>query len=206
MKLQAVMQDSALSRRSVLRGFSLVGAAFSATVPGNAASPPLPTLRSGRHQFVEFEPAEVVPDYQLRHLNGSRQSLHAFRGRVVIVNIWATWCPPCREELPILEALTNRAEQRGPIAIAISIDREASAVVKPYLTKLGIRRLPVFLDPDFKIARRANEATSQDPFRLFGLPISYVLSPGLRNLGYIDGLVDWTSPDAERLLTAAGSR
>lgn len=197
--------DSGLSRRSVLGGLSLIGSALSAQSVVAAGSPPLPTLRSGRTQFVEFDPAEVVPDYPLLHLNGSKQSLHAFRGRVVIVNFWATWCPPCQKELPILEAVALKAGAKDPVAIAISIDKEASAVVTPYLARHGIRRLPVFLDPDFKIAARADKATSRDPFRLFGLPMSYVLSPDLRNLGYVSGLVDWTSPAGEKLLAAAGA-
>jgi thiol-disulfide isomerase/thioredoxin len=169
-------------------------------------APPLPTLREGRGQFIEFEPALQVPDFVLEPLEGKRQGLHAYLGRVLVVNFWATWCPPCRAELPLLDALNRAAGQRGPRAIAISIDRGGREAVKQYLAALRLTALPVFVDPGFRIARRADEATPEDPFRLFGLPLSYVLSPSGRNLGYFAGLVDWTSPKAAALLAASAAR
>jgi thiol-disulfide isomerase/thioredoxin len=201
-----VIAESAPSRRDILAAISAAGAL--GTLPAGAIGEEarLPTLREGRGQFVEFEPAALIPDFALEGRDGRRQTLHAFLGRALVVNFWATWCPPCRQELPLLDALNRASGATGPRAIAISIDREGRRAVDPYLASLRLSALPVFLDPEFRVARRAEEASPADPFRLFGLPLSYLLTPTGRNLGYFSGLVDWTSPAAMALLAAAAAR
>lgn len=191
----------------ISRRILLAGAAGAVAGPALSQSAPrLPTLREGRGQFVEFEPAERVPDFRLKRLDGKEMLLSAYHGNVLIVNFWASWCPPCRREIPMLDALARTQDPPGVRVIAISLDQGGAKSVKPYLAELKVRDLPVFLDPDFRVARRADEATPQDPFRLFGLPLSYVLSPGGRNLGYFTGLVDWQSPQARLLLESAARR
>lgn len=192
-----------LSRRGILTGL-----ASHALVSGAQGQnePALPTLRQGRGQFVEFEPPARVADVRLTGIDGKAASLHGFLGRVLIVNFWASWCPPCREELPILDGLVRQAGPSSPRAIAISIDRASTDSVRRYIATLGLRHLPVFLDPEFRVATRAENAKPGDPFRLFGLPVSYVLSADGRNLGYFPGLVDWGSPQATALLQALAAR
>lgn len=195
------LSDVMLSRRTLLAGFAAALPAASLQ-----AAEPLPMLRSGSGQFVEFEPAEPVPDFTLVRRDGRNIRLSSFRGTVLIVNFWASWCPPCRIELPLLEAFTRNSPPGGARAIAISVDRGGKAEVEPFLRSLNISRLPVFLDPDFEVATRAEVAGPSDPFRLFGLPLSYVLSPGGANLGYFRGLVDWMSPDSQAFLATAARR
>lgn len=199
------------SRREFLVGAAgvMVGPASAQGMPQESARLPsshLPTLREGRGQFVEFEPVAIVPEFHLRRLDGRETLLSSFRGRVLIVNFWATWCPPCRKEIPLLDAFSRNPGASGARAIAISLDQDGGRIVKPYLDALRVSHLPVFLDPEFRVARRADEAGPADPFRLFGLPLSYVLSPGGRNLGYFNGLVDWQSPPARALLDVASRR
>ncbi|KAF0227371.1 MAG: thiol--disulfide interchange redox-active center transmembrane [Beijerinckiaceae bacterium] len=197
------MQFSPFTRRNIVSGMALMAA----TVPGRSQGrEALPTLRSGRSQFVEFEPAMPVPDFRLTRLDGKRQSLHEFRGKVLIVNFWASWCPPCRTEIPLLEKLAGMGGDMPARAIAVAIDAEGARTASPFLASLNVKHLPVFLDPTFRMGRRADEARPDDPFRLFGLPMSYVLSRDMRNLGYFTGLVDWTSPAAGKLLQAAALR
>ncbi|MCZ8258824.1 MAG: TlpA disulfide reductase family protein [Beijerinckiaceae bacterium] len=172
-------------------------------VPPARAQAPLPTLRSARGQAIRFADPAPVGRHQLVGLDGRPIPLDRFQGTVLIVNFFATWCPPCRQELPALDALLQR--EPGIRAVAISVDREGARIVRPYLAALRLNRLPAFIDPEFRVARRADEATPQDPFRLFGLPLSYVLTPDGRNFGYVAGAMDWAGESARALLAEAGA-
>lgn len=186
------------SRRTLL---GLMSTGF--LVPQAHAQVTLPTLRSARGQAVRFADPAPVGRQVLTGLDGRSTLLERYQGVVLIVNFFATWCPPCRQELPALDALLQR--EPGLRAVAISVDREGARVVRPYLAGLGLKRLPAFIDPEFRVARRAEEATPQDPFRLFGLPLSYVLTPGGRNFGYVAGAMDWSGPAARALLAEAAA-
>lgn len=172
-------------------------------VPAARAQEPLPTLRNARGQAIRFADPAPVGRHVLTGPDGRTTLLERFQGTVLIVNFFATWCPPCRQELPALDALLQR--EPAVRAVAISVDREGARVVRPYLAALGLKRLPAFIDPEIRVARRADEATPQDPFRLFGLPLSYVLTPGGRNFGYVAGAMDWGGPAARALLDEAAA-
>ena len=86
------------------------------------------------------------PYYALDTVDGGRRSLAAYRGKVVVMTIGATWCPPCRNEIPALEQYASDAATRGIALVAIDTG-EAAAPVRALITKAGIR-YPVLLDPD----------------------------------------------------------
>jgi peroxiredoxin len=95
-------------------------------------------------------------------LHGKKWTLKSLRGKVVLLNFWATWCPPCRKEMPDLEALYNRFKDRGFVILAIS-DEEASKV-DPFITERKIT-YPVLLDPGRKV---------NGLFQIDGIPKSFV--------------------------------
>jgi peroxiredoxin len=101
-------------------------------------------------------------DFTLTDLNGTQWNLRSLAGKVVLVNFWATWCPPCRKELPDLEALYQRFSSRGLVIVAIS-DEEADKV-KPFVAERKLT-YPVLLDP----GRKVNEL-----FQVEGIPKSFV--------------------------------
>ena len=101
-------------------------------------------------------------NFTLTDLNGKQWNLRALAGQVVLVNFWATWCPPCRKELPDLEALYQRFHSRGLVILAIS-DEEA-AKVRPFVAQQKLT-YPVLLDP----GRKVNEL-----FQVEGIPNSFV--------------------------------
>jgi cytochrome c biogenesis protein CcmG, thiol:disulfide interchange protein DsbE len=128
------------------------------------------TLRQA--QAERTEPASVVPvsaDYPapsltLNDLDGNPRSLSDYRGQVVLVNLWATWCPPCVEELPTLNAFYRDYSKDGFVIIGID-DGEEENVVEDYVARAGLT-FPIWLDPSY---------LSESAFGTMNLPSSYVI-------------------------------
>lgn len=190
-----------LSRRAVMRG--LAGAAgMSVGQPALAAllsdGPPL--FETARQQFNIVRPARNVPDLQLTRSDGSTTSFAKLRGKVVLLNFWATWCPACRIELPILDRLQRTMGGADLQVIAVSVDRGDRKVVERFTREQQIRHLTVGLDPDGRIAHSPNSADKNAPFALYGMPISYVINRSGNVEGYMVGEADWLSDPAVKLL------
>ncbi|MEW6639332.1 MAG: TlpA disulfide reductase family protein [Pseudomonadota bacterium] len=180
-----------MSRRRLLGALAALAAGRAA--PAGAGEP----FGNVRHQFTWLRPVRRLPPLSLRRLDGTTAAL-ASRGRVMVVNFWATWCPACRAELPALERL--QAEAAGVDVVAVSVDRDP-AVVAPFLRRLGIRRLPVYTDPQGVIWTKDGAA----PFTLYGMPISYLVAPDGGIVGYLTGEADWASEAARQLIAAVAA-
>ncbi|HXI61740.1 MAG TPA: TlpA disulfide reductase family protein [Pyrinomonadaceae bacterium] len=106
--------------------------------------------------------ARQKADFTLTDLQGKSWTLRELHGKVVLVNFWATWCPPCRKEMPDLDALYKRFKDEGLVILAV--DDEEAAKVKPFLTERPVT-YPILLDPGRKI---------NDLFHIDGIPKSFV--------------------------------
>ncbi|OYX80356.1 MAG: hypothetical protein B7Y77_00675 [Bradyrhizobium sp. 35-63-5] len=189
------------SRRAILGGLATIFGqsltrSFAASEPPNDP-PPFETVR---HQFTLLRPSRIAPDIPFSRLDGATTSLAAFRGKVVLLNFWATWCPACRIELPSLDRL--QATLGGPEfqAVAISTDQGGLAVVRPFLRRLQLKALLVGLDPGGRLARPPAENAPLPPFALYGMPISYIVGKSGRVAGYLLGEADWSGEPAQRLI------
>jgi len=80
----------------------------------------------------------IAPDFTLQDINGNEVTLSDFKGKVVILNFWATWCPPCRKEIPVFIELYKKYKDEGLVIIGISLDREGKKVLIPFVKKFGI--------------------------------------------------------------------
>ena len=140
----------------------------------------------------------LAPDFAVADLSGQAVRLSALRGQVVLVNLWTTWCPPCREEMPSMERLYRRFKDRGFVLLAVSQDEGGMAVVQPFVRQLGLT-FPILVDPERQVG---------DRYRVWGYPESFLIDRDGRIVERIIGPRDWTSPDQvaalERLLAAAG--
>lgn len=193
-----------LSRRSVL---AAIGGAAATPLFERGATAQLyerpPVLRNSRYQFTLLRTAKKVHDIELQGLDGRAVRLSPVPGKVLLVNLWATWCDACRVELPSLERLHAAMSDRIQL-VAVPTDSADRGKVRSYLEKLSIRWLPVLLDPERRLA--GNSADDTAPLTIYGMPITYLIDASGVTAGYIQGATDWLAPEAQRLLAyyAAG--
>lgn len=156
-------------------------------------------LFSGSGQFIEMRPRSAPRSTKIERIDGKFIELDAFRGKVVLVNFWATWCPPCRRELAQLDKLQQHMGQAPLVIVAVSIDNGGRSTVEAFLKRLDITHLLPYLDPKGRLAKRVGEETSA-PFTLYGMPISYLIDRGGLVAGYVKGPRDWGSVEGTSLL------
>jgi thiol-disulfide isomerase/thioredoxin len=127
---------------------------------------------------------QAAPDFTLSDLGGKAFSLSALRGKVVIVNFWATWCPPCRAEMPSMEQLHRELGDEGLVLLAINIEKDGRQSVPKFLAT-SPHSFPVLLDEKEEIQKR---------YGVYKFPESFVI----RKDGVIDdkviGAIDWAHP------------
>ena len=124
-------------------------------------------------------------------MTGQKVKLAAFKGKPLLVNLWATWCVPCVRELPTLDKLAR--QQRNLQVVAISEDMEGAKVIQPFLTSRGIELHP-YHDTDNGLMLAYKEAS---------LPVSILYDAEGKELWRIAGDMDWTGPRANALLAQA---
>jgi peroxiredoxin len=127
----------------------------------------------------------AAPDFVLPTLRGDSVKLSGYRGKVVFLNIWATWCAPCREEMPFMEALYQRLKGREFEMLAISIDRNGKETVGPFVSKYGLN-FPVLLDPESK---------TYNLYGLTGIPETFIIDRNGVILYKAIGAQDWMKKD-----------
>jgi thiol-disulfide isomerase/thioredoxin len=160
----------------------------------------IPDFRSGRFQFTILHPRQMLPSIRLFRLDGKTTDLSVLRGRPILLNFWATWCPACRMELPILDRLQDKHRHTGLQVVAVSEDRADRAIVERFVNKLKIRNLPIYLDPNGYVAFSDVDNSRNAPFGLYGMPITYAIAASGWIVGYMPGAADWTSAIADNLI------
>lgn len=140
----------------------------------------------------EFKEGQRGPAFTLATLDGRRAALADYRDKLVILNFWATWCVPCTDEMPTLEALWKDYRARGVVVLGISVDRGGPrALLEPYVRNLALT-FPILLDPDSKTATA---------WRVTALPATFVVKPGGEVAGSAVGAREWHSAPMQALLT-----
>jgi thiol-disulfide isomerase/thioredoxin len=196
-----------MTRRETQRGLGavLVSALGWTAVPlrsalgGTSVSDDLPKFR-GSHGFVTLSPVRPAPTMPMRRLDGAVTNLGKFRGKVVLLNFWASWCAPCVAELPRLERLSAAMADEPAEIAAIAMDREGAVTVGPFVQKLGLRRLIPYLDPTERIGYFGIDNPNGAAFALYRMPISYIIDAVGLVRGYVAGAALWDTEDAKRLL------
>ncbi|RMH36996.1 MAG: TlpA family protein disulfide reductase [Nitrospirae bacterium] len=131
-----------------------------------------------------------VPDFSLVDLKGNRVSLGDFRGKVVVLNFWATWCGPCKVEMPAMEALYRDLHPEGLVILAVSIDPQGAVVTRPFQQAWGLT-FPILHDPDYRVGSLYGART---------LPMTFVIDRRGVLRHRIFGARDWNSAEARSLI------
>ena len=127
-----------------------------------------------------------VPDFRLPSLTGGETALGSYRGKVVVLNFWATWCPPCVAEMPSLERLHRTLGPEGLAVVTVSTDADHD-VLREFVTRHGLT-LPVLLDPGGEVASGA--------YRTTGFPETFVIDRAGALVSHTLGPAEWDSADA----------
>jgi thiol-disulfide isomerase/thioredoxin len=122
---------------------------------------------------------------------GKPLRLADFRGKVVLVNFWATWCAPCRREMPALDALQRRLGGKRFEVVAASLDRAGLKKVAPFYKELGLKTLGIYLDPKGRLQRA---------FGVTRFPTTVLIDASGREVGRLEGPAEWASPEAVALI------
>jgi thiol-disulfide isomerase/thioredoxin len=139
-----------------------------------------------------------VPDLTFSDASGKQVSLADWRGRTVLLNLWATWCVPCRKEMPALDALQTKLGSANFQVVAVNIDTRDPEKPKTFLKDIGVNKLDYYSDAS---ARSFQELKSIG--RAFGMPTTLLVDPQGCEIGTIAGPAEWASDDAVKLVQAA---
>jgi thiol-disulfide isomerase/thioredoxin len=129
---------------------------------------------------------------------GSARSLADWRGRTVLFNLWATWCVPCRKEMPALDALQGRLGGPGFEVVSVNIDTRDTDKPKAWLKEVGVHRLGYYADHSAKVFQDLKAIG-----KAFGMPTTVLVDPNGCELATLAGPAEWASDDAVKLVTAA---
>ena len=139
-----------------------------------------------------------LPDLAFEDADGKPRKLSDWRGRTVLVNLWATWCVPCRKEMPALENLQTRLGGPNFEVVAVNIDTRDTEKPKNFLKEVNLTRLDYFSDPKAKVFQDLKAMG-----RALGMPTSVLVDGEGCEIATIAGPAEWASDDAVKLITAA---
>lgn len=149
-------------------------------------------LRAGdMSKLVFHDKPRARIDNAFRDLYGNAVRLSDYAGKVVLLNIWATWCPPCRAEMPTLDRLAGAFAGPDFEVIALSTDRAGVEPVAQFFKDIRVKNLKVMHDRSRDVARQAG---------VLGLPVTLILDRQGREIARMLGDADWDSPEARALL------
>ena len=156
---------------------------------GSPVAPPSPEF-----EFASLPSPRPLPALAFTDADGAAKGLADFKGRVVLLNIWATWCVPCRAEMPALDRLQARLGGPDFQVLALSIDRKGIEAVKPFYLELGLGSLGIYLDRSGSAAHALNTE---------GVPTTLLIDREGREVGRKLGPAQWDEPNAIALIRRA---
>lgn len=143
--------------------------------------------------FVFKDQPEQVPDISFKDGNGQAKTLADFKGKTVLLNLWATWCGPCREEMPALDRLQEQLGGDKFEVVALSVDRGGAEKSQEFLDQIKVKNLRLYTD-------ESSRATT--PLKVIGMPTTLLIDAQGREIGRLIGPAEWDSADAVRLVKA----
>jgi len=131
-----------------------------------------------------------APGFEIENLRGGNSSLADYKGKVVLLNFWATWCMPCRAEMPGMETIWKKYKDQGLVIAAISVDEGSPKRIETF-SKLLDLSFPILLDPESEVS---------DLYKVSNMPTSFLIDRNGKIISRIVGTEEWTSPEAIQLV------
>ncbi len=166
------------------RSIAVIAVASMTTMPPSAA------VSSSRPPigFEQINGRFLAPATPFFDEQGTIISIAAFRGKIVILNLWATWCAPCVKEIPSLQRLSSHLPRDRFAVVAVSQDKGGTVIAKGFLERIGVPGLPVYADPQGRLFR---------DFGIRGLPTTLIIRRDGTVLGKLEGSAEW---DADHIV------
>lgn len=165
-----------------------------ASPPASPEATGLAALARGKmSSFVAKEAPRALPEVSFQDASGAERSLEDWRGKVVLLNLWATWCAPCREEMPALDRLQARLGGEEFEVVAASIDKGEADKPREFLENHDIANLALYHDPSGRLGTTLNA---------YGMPTTLLIDRQGREIGRLVGPAEWDSPEAVALVEA----
>lgn len=166
-----------------------------------AGAADLAALRTGEMRaLVVHDTPQAMSETRFETETGAPRSLQDWRGQVVVLNFWATWCPPCRKEMPGLDQIAADYADAGLAVLPVATGRNSLEGIKRFFSEAGVTTLPILLDPRSALARSSG---------VMGLPVTVLIDREGREVARLTGEADWAGSDARAVvesLLAANSR
>jgi thiol-disulfide isomerase/thioredoxin len=172
-----------------------IALALTMTLAGSASGAPAnPAPPKG---FEQLQDRFLAPKTPFGDEYGTSTTIDAFKGKIVILNFWATWCAPCIKEMPSLERLAARLSAEKFAVIAVSQDKGGASIAKPFLDRIGVRSLPLYVDPNGRLSRDLS---------VRGLPTTVVIAGDGTVVGKLEGAAEWDANDVVAYLISLFDR
>ena len=142
--------------------------------------------------LMKPNPVRAAKEFRVATPDNRELTLSEFKGKVVFLNFWATWCKPCEAEMPSMERLHQRFKEQGLVVLAISADAEGAGVVTPYVKKHQLT-FPVGLDPKMSVAAL---------YGVWALPSTFIIDKKGQRALFANGHREWDGPEARALFQA----
>jgi len=166
---------------SVAAAAALLVSGMPGLLPAVWAHPP----QYHKARLIAFDRPLPAPVFNLAGLDGRKLSLADLRGHTVLLNFWATWCPPCVHEMPSLQRLSKAMKGRRFLVLAVALDMEGADKVAPFVKKLGLT-FPVLVDPSGDVG---------ETYGARDLPTTFVLDTQGRVVAAAKGAQEWDAPN-----------
>lgn len=165
-------------RTTFLAAVAALAAAVGAIPLSRAETPP--------KNFAVHDKPRTLPEVRFVNAEGRPLTLTHFRGKVVLLNIWATWCGPCRREMPSLDRLQAKLGSPAFEVVALSIDRAGIDAVRPFYEELKLEKLAIYIDRSAKVTRQ---------LAVVGIPTTLLIDAEGREIGRLAGPAEWDVPE-----------
>jgi thiol-disulfide isomerase/thioredoxin len=137
--------------------------------------------------------AKDMPEAEFQTFDGAPATLETYEGKHVVLNFWATWCAPCRKEMPMLQELQAEFGGENFAVVTIATGRNNPAAMRKFFADIAVENLPLYRDPKQIMSRQIG---------VLGLPATLILDPQGREIARMVGDAEWNSPSAKAMISA----